>query len=80
MKMLNANLLCKVEKIESKSKLTLLKEKNYKVLIVIEVDSENVKNIKEGDKVYVPKASGFDIEIDGEVREVINIKEVILIV
>lgn len=80
MKILNNNILCKsVEEKKSNSGLTLPNSKSYKVLKVVQVD-DNINNVEKDNVVYVPKNGGFEVDIEGEPFQIINVKEIILIV
>ena len=80
MKMLNGNVLVKLVADENttKSGLVLIeKTKYYKIVEVIEPDSENV--VKKGDKMYVPINSGTEVKIEKEELLIVNVRDIILI-
>lgn len=80
MKMLNGNVLVKLVADENttKSGLVLIeKTKYYKIVEVIEPDSENV--VKKGDKMYVPINAGTEVKIEKEELLIVNVRDIILI-
>lgn len=80
MKMLNGNVLVKLVADENttKSGLVLIeKTKYYKIVEVIEPDSENV--VKKGDKMYVPMNAGTEVKIEKEELLIVNVRDIILI-
>lgn len=80
MKMLNGNVLVKLiaDENTTKSGLVLIeKTKYYKIVEVIEPDSENV--VKKGDKMYVPINAGTEVKIEKEELLIVNVRDIILI-
>lgn len=80
MKMLNGNVLVKLiaDENTTKSGLVLIeKTKYYKIVEVIEPDSENV--VKKGDKMYVPVNAGTEVKIEKEELLIVNVRDIILI-
>lgn len=80
MKMLNGNILVKLiaDENTTKSGLVLIeKTKYYKIVEVIEPDSENV--VKKGDKMYVPINAGTEVKIEKEELLIVNVRDIILI-
>ena len=78
--MLNGNVLVKLVADENttKSGLVLIeKTKYYKIVEVIEPDSENV--VKKGDKMYVPINAGTEVKIEKEELLIVNVRDIILI-
>lgn len=80
MKMLNGNVLVKLiaDENTTKSGLVLIeKTKYYKIVEVIQPDSENV--VKKGDKMYVPINAGTEVKIEKEELLIVNVRDIILI-
>ena len=80
MKMLNGNVLVRLiaDENTTKSGLVLIeKTKYYKIVEVIESDSENV--VKKGDKMYVPINAGTEVKIEKEELLIVNVRDIILI-
>ena len=80
MKMLNGNVLVRLiaDENTTKSGLVLIeKTKYYKIVEVIEPDSENV--VKKGDKMYVPINAGTEVKIEKEELLIVNVRDIILI-
>lgn len=78
--MLNGNVLVKLiaDENTTKSGLVLIeKTKYYKIVEVIEPDSENV--VKKGDKMYVPINAGTEVKIEKEELLIVNVRDIILI-
>lgn len=79
MKMLNSNVCCeKLDETVTKVGNVIIptKEKAYKRLRVMNSGEEGVEV---GKTIYVPKNSGYEVEIDGEKFIIINAREIILI-
>ncbi len=80
MKMLNGNLLVKVQEDSEKREsgiIVLRDNKSYKKVEVIEPDADN--EIAKGSIVYIPKNAGIEIDIEQEKYLIVNKREVILI-
>lgn len=75
--MLNGNILTELQTEEKKNGLYMPDSKAYKVVKVVK---SNVDEVKEGSLLYVPKASGTELEIDSNKYVVVNVREIILIV
>jgi co-chaperonin GroES (HSP10) len=78
--MLNGNVLVKLiaDENTTKSGLVLIeKTKYYKIVEVIQPDSENV--VKKGDKMYVPINAGTEVKIEKEELLIVNVRDIILI-
>ena len=79
MKMLNSNVCCEnLDEVVTKvgNVIIPVKEKAYKQLRVINSGEEG---IEAGKTIYVPKNSGYEVEVDGEKFTIINAREIILI-
>lgn len=75
--MLNGNILTELQTEEKKNGLYIPDSKAYKVVKVVK---SNMDEVKEGSLLYVPKASGTELEIDSNKYVVVNVREIILIV
>ncbi len=80
MKVFNRSILCKTIKDETKdpSGLIIPKQKNYKILKVVELDPD-IQGIKKGDIIYVMITAPFEVDIKGESFEIVKLDHVIMI-
>jgi co-chaperonin GroES (HSP10) len=79
MKMLNSNICCKDldEVVEKVGRIIIpTKDKKYRSLQVVVSGDDNVKV---GDVIYVPIASGIDVKVEKELYTIVNAREIILI-
>ena len=79
MKMLNSNICCKDldEVVEKVGRIIVpTKDKKYRSLQVVVSGDDNVKV---GDVIYVPIASGIDVKVEKELYTIVNAREIILI-
>jgi len=79
MKMLNSNICCKDldEVVEKVGRIIVpTKDKKYRSLQVVVSGDDNVKV---GDVIYVPIASGIDVKVGKELYTIVNAREIILI-
>jgi len=77
--MLNSNICCKDldEVVEKVGRIIVpTKDKKYRSLQVVVSGDDNVKV---GDVIYVPIASGIDVKVEKELYTIVNAREIILI-
>ena len=77
--MLNSNICCKDldEVVEKVGRIIVpTKDKKYRSLQVVVSGDDNVKV---GDVIYVPIASGIDVKVGKELYTIVNAREIILI-
>ena len=77
--MLNGNICCKpLDEVTEKvgNVIVPTKDKSYKRLKVVTSNEDLVQKDK---VIYVPKNSGYDVEIDNTTYTIVNIREIILI-
>jgi len=77
--MLNSNICCKDldEVVEKVGRIIIpTKDKKYRSLQVVVSGDDNVKV---GDVIYVPIASGIDVKVEKELYTIVNAREIILI-
>lgn len=80
MRMLNGNVLVKVQKEGTTTKAGIIlptHTKPYKQVTVVKPDQDNT--VKEGDEMYVPYNAGTMVEWEGDEYLVIHVREIILI-
>lgn len=80
MKIFNKSIVCKPVKEENQDPAGLIipKQKNYKILKVIDFDP-TIQGIEKGDILYVMLNAPFEVDVEGETYEVVKIDHVIMI-